>query len=206
VPSARSGRRRLKLLVGAFAALPAIVIAVRFATDRLGTNPIEAALNQLGFWALVTLLASLACTPLKIVFGWNWPLHARRLLGLAAFGYASLHFLVYVVLDQFFAWDEILKDLVKRKFITVGFLALALLVPLAVTSTNRMVKRLGFPTWKKLHRLAYLAAVLGVVHFVWRVKADLREPLVFAFVLAVLFAVRIGSWARARRPASPSAS
>lgn len=207
---AAEGKKRkswLKKGVGAAGLIPAIVIGFRFFTDRLGANPIEAALNQLGFWTLVTLLASLACTPLKILFDWNWPLRIRRMLGLMAFFYGCLHFLMYFVVDQFFDFATILEDITKRKFITVGFLALILMVPLAVTSTNKMVKRLGFPLWKQLHRVAYLIGVLGIVHFVWRVKADLLEPLIYAGILALLFAIRVFAWIRDRRvrpaPSSP---
>jgi sulfoxide reductase heme-binding subunit YedZ len=200
----RTRRRWLKPAVAVAAFVPAAVIASKFALGRLGPNPIAESMNELGLWTLILLLCSLACTPLKHVFGWNWPLLLRKTLGLCAFSYACLHFLVYLVLDQFFAWDEILKDIVKRKFITVGFLALLLLVPLAVTSTNKMVKRLGFPRWKRLHRLVYVSAVLGIIHFIWRVKADTSEPLLYGGVLLLLFALRALPWLRARRgsPAS----
>lgn len=193
----------LKPVVGVAAFVPAAGTAVRFFTGRLGANPIAEALNELGLWTLILLLATLACTPLKIVLGWNWPLRLRRMLGLCAFTYATLHFLTYLVLDQFFAWDEIWKDIAKRKFITVGFAAFVLLIPLAVTSTNKMVKRLGFRRWKALHRLVYLIGVLGVVHFLWRVKADHREPIIYGCVLAVLLLVRVADWLRERRPSSP---
>jgi sulfoxide reductase heme-binding subunit YedZ len=201
--SAASKRRRLllKLGVGALALTPAAVIAFRFLTNALGANPIAAAMNQLGLWTLITLLATLACTPLKLVLGWKWPLEVRRLLGLCTFFYVCLHLSVYVVLDQFFAWGDILADIVKRKFITVGMLGFVLLLPLAVTSTNKMVKRLGFPRWKRLHRLSYVAATAGVVHFVWRVKADLTEPLLYAAVLALLLGIRVIAWGRERRAA-----
>jgi sulfoxide reductase heme-binding subunit YedZ len=115
-------------------------------------------------------------------------------LGLCAFFTGCLHFLTYLVLDQFFDFAAIVEDVVKRKFITVGFFAFLLLIPLAVTSTNGMVKRLGFPRWKRLHRLAYVATAAGVVHYIWRVKADLLEPLIFAGVLTVLLGIRAWSW------------
>jgi len=159
-------------------------------------------MNQLGLWTLILLLATLACTPLKLVFGWNWPLQVRKMLGNIAFAYVCLHFLVYLVLDQFFAWDEIWKDIAKRKFITVGFAAFVLLIPLVVTSTNKMVKRLGFARWKALHRLVYVIGVLGIVHFIWRVKADLRQPLTYACVLGVLLFVRVAAYLRDRRASS----
>ena len=139
-------------------------------------------MNRLGFWTLTLLLATLAPTPIQIVTGWKWPLRLRRMLGLEAFLYVCLHFAVYLGVDQFFDWSAIGKDIVKRQFITVGFAAFVLLIPLAITSTDGMVRRLGFVRWKRLHRLIYVAAVLGVVHFVWRVKSDLRQPLIFAGV------------------------
>ena len=194
---ARPLQQRLpKALFGALGLVPLARLGWMFSKDALGANPIAEALNQLGFWALTLLLASLACTPIKIVTGWNWPLRLRRLLGLEAFLYAALHFSMYVGVDQSFDFGEIGKDIIKRKFMTVGFAAFVLLIPLAVTSTNKMVKRLGFPRWKRLHRLAYLAAILGVVHFVWRVKSDFRQPIIFAFVLAVLLVVRVIDWLR----------
>jgi sulfoxide reductase heme-binding subunit YedZ len=185
------------VLVGGL--FPLALLAFQFAQGTLGANPIERTLNQTGMLALLLLVVSLACTPLKAVSGWTWPLRLRKLLGLLGFTYASLHFLTYAVLDQGLALDAILEDIVKRPFITVGFLALVLLVPLAVTSTNRMVRRMGFPAWQRLHRLAYVAASLGVVHFVWRVKKDLTEPLIYGGVLVLLFAIRVAEAVRKRR-------
>jgi sulfoxide reductase heme-binding subunit YedZ len=181
---------------------PLASLALEFARGTLGANPIERVLNQTGLLALILLIASLACTPLKVVSGWTWPMRLRKLLGLLGFSYAALHFLTYAVLDQGLAFDVILEDIAKRPFITVGFLALVLLVPLAVTSTNRMVRRMGFPAWQRLHRLAYVAASLGVVHFVWRVKKDLTEPLIYGGVLVLLFAIRVAEAVRKRRARS----
>lgn len=178
---------------------PLAIMALQGAQGTLGPNVIEAVLNQTGLLALVFLVGSLACTPLKVLFGWTWPIRIRKLVGLMAFAYASVHFLTYAVADQGLALRPILEDITKRKFIAVGFLALVLLVPLAVTSTNASVRRLGFPAWKRLHRLAYVAAVLGVVHFVWRVKKDVTEPVLYGAVLALLFAVRVGEALRKRR-------
>jgi sulfoxide reductase heme-binding subunit YedZ len=185
------------VLVGGLS--PLALLALQAARGTLGANPIERVLNQTGMLALILLVASLACTPLKVVAGWTWPPRLRKSLGLLGFAYAVLHFLTYAGVDQGLALGAILEDIVKRPFITVGFLALVLLVPLAVTSTNRMVRRMGFPAWQRLHRLAYVAASLGVVHFVWRVKKDLTEPLAYGSVLALLFAVRVAEALRRRR-------
>jgi sulfoxide reductase heme-binding subunit YedZ len=172
----------------------------------LGANPIEEVLNRFGFWTLFFLVLSLALTPVRIVTGWGEPIRHRRTIGLVAFFYGCLHLATYAGVDQFFDWGAIAEDVLKRRFIAVGLAAFLLLVPLALTSTDRAVRRLGFVRWKRWHRLAYVAAVLGVVHFVWRVKADLREPLLFGGVLAVLFAVRIVDAVRRRARSSRSAS
>jgi sulfoxide reductase heme-binding subunit YedZ len=177
--------------------------------SKLTANPVAEVMNRLGFWTLSFLVLSLAATPMKTVFGWTFQMRVRRMVGLFAFFYGALHFSTYLALDQGFDFSDIGEDIVKRKFITVGFLAFVLLIPLAITSTDRAVKRLGFRRWKRLHRLAYAAAVLGVIHFVWRVKADLLQPALFAAALAVLFTVRIAA-ARKKPPApvkpSPSFS
>jgi methionine sulfoxide reductase heme-binding subunit len=193
--SARRSRASLyarvaKVAVGALALLPAARIGVLLLGGDLGANPIAEAMNRLGFWTLTLLLVTLAPTPIQIVTGWKWPLRLRRMLGLVTFLYVCLHFAVYLGVDQFFDFAAIGKDIVKRKFITVGFAAFLLLIPLAITSTDAMVRRLGFARWKRLHRLVYVAAVLGVVHYIWRVKSDLRQPLIFAAVLALLLTIR----------------
>lgn len=202
-------RRRLAIsyakgAIGVVALLPVVRLAWQAAGDQLGANPIAEILNRLGFWTLVTLMTSLAMTPLKIVSGWSWPIALRRLLGLIAFSYVCLHFGVYLGVDQFFDFGEIGHDIIKRPFITVGFAAFLLLIPLAVTSTSGMMKRLGARRWKRLHRLVYATAVLGVIHFAWRVKADQRQPLIFAAVLAVLLGVRVvAAWRK--RAVAPAA-
>ena len=142
-----------------------------------------------GDWGLRLLLLTLAVTPLRRLTGWGWLLRFRRMLGLFAFFYLSLHLVTYLWLDQFFDWAAILEDVAKRPYITAGFAAFLLLVPLALTSTRGMVRRLGW-RWQTLHRLIYPAAALGVLHFFWLTKADLREPLVYASVLALLLALR----------------
>jgi methionine sulfoxide reductase heme-binding subunit len=173
------------------ALLPALWIGADALRGHLGANPIAAVLNRLGYWTLVLLLLSLACTPARIILRRGWPMKLRRTWGLFAFAYGLAHFLFYVGVDQFFDLHTIYQDVVRRKFMTVGFAALCLLVPLALTSTKKSIRRLGARRWTRLHRLVYPAAVLGVIHFIWRVKADRREPLIFAAVLLVLFAVRV---------------
>ena len=182
--------RLAKVAIGVLAMVPAARIGWLAWTGDLGANPIAEAMNRLGFWTLTLLLATLAPTPIQVVTGWKWPLRLRRMLGLETFLYVCLHFAVYLGVDQFFDLPAIGKDILKRPFITVGFVAFLLLIPLALTSTDAMVRRLGFARWKRLHRLVYLAAALGVVHFVWRVKSDLRQPLIFAGALASLLVLR----------------
>jgi len=169
---------------------------------RLGADPVAVALNRLGLLALILLIASLCTTPARLWFGVTWPLRLRRQLGLSAFFYACLHFGVYAVVDQGLAWGAIVADVVERPFITVGFSALVLLIPLAITSTQRMRKRLGGPRWQRLHRLVYLAAGLACLHFVWRVKRDLSEPLVYAALLAILLWIRWDHRAKKLRAAA----
>jgi methionine sulfoxide reductase heme-binding subunit len=184
---------------------PLALMALQGAQGNLGPNVIEAVLNQTGLLALVFLVGSLACTPLKLLFGWTWPIRVRKLVGLMAFGYAVVHFLTYAVADQGLALRPILEDITKRKFIAVGFLALVLLVPLALTSTNAAVRRMGFPAWKRLHRLAYVAGALGVIHFVWRVKKDHTEPFIYGAVLALLLGIRaVDAVRNKRRRARPA--
>jgi methionine sulfoxide reductase heme-binding subunit len=173
--------------------IPLALLCVRAAQGTLGADPIALALNQLGLLALIFLLASLAATPLKLAFELTWPIRIRRMLGLFAFFYASLHFLLYALIDQGLALEAIGEDLRERGFIAFGFAAFLLLIPLAITSTAAMTKRLGARRWKLLHRLAYVAAILAVVHFVWRVKRDFTQPALYAVVLAVLLFARISA-------------
>ena len=169
-------------------------LGYRIATHRLGANPIATGLNQLGLLALVLLVASLSATPLKLTLGWTWPLRARRTLGLLAFFTALLHFLLYLGPDQGFDLIGVLSDIAKRPFIAVGFLALLLLVPLAWTSSKQAVRRLTFPIWQRLHRLVYVIGVLAALHFFLRVKADHTQPLLYAAIILVGFALRLVAW------------
>jgi len=177
------------ILVGASAPLLSILLRAR--SGALGANPIAEALNELGLMALVLLIASLACTPLRALFGWTWPIRVRRLLGLLAFAYATLHVAVYAGLDQGLDLRAVLADVFKRRFIFVGFAAFVMMAPLAWTSTKGAVRRMGYVRWKRLHLLVYPAALCAVVHFVWRVKKDLSEPLAYAAILAALLLVRV---------------
>ncbi len=188
----------LKPAVFAGALVPLGAIVLRALEQRLGANPIAEALNRLGLVTLVFLVLTLAVTPSKFLFGWTWPARLRRMLGLFAFFYATLHFLTYAGLDQIGNLDAIAKDLAKRPFIWVGFTAWVLLIPLAVTSTKGMVQRLGFKRWKALHRLVYLIAGLGALHFYWRVKKDTTVPLAYALVIGVLLLTRVVNALKAR--------
>jgi sulfoxide reductase heme-binding subunit YedZ len=164
----------------------------------LGANPIETITHETGVWTLRFLLITLAVTPVRRITGWNEVIRFRRMLGLFAFFYASLHLLTYVWLDQFFDSASIVKDVAKRPFITAGFSGYVLLVPLALTSTAGMIRRLGGRTWRRLHRLAYVAAGLGVVHYWWLVKIDTRRPRNYAVVLAILLGARLVVYLRRR--------
>ncbi|MGF1547205.1 MAG: sulfite oxidase heme-binding subunit YedZ [Thiotrichales bacterium] len=172
--------------------------------DSLGANPIEAVTRGLGDWALRLLCLTLAITPLRRLSGWHDLQRIRRMLGLFAFFYAVLHLLTYLWLDQFFDWEEIWRDVVKRPFITVGFATWVLLIPLAITSTDAMVRRLK-RRWVQLHRLIYLATPLAVLHFFWMKssKADVAEPLFYAGVVAALLFYRAIGWRRKPRTSPP---
>ena len=187
------------LFAAALAPLAYLLAGVFLFPEWLGANPAEYITRSLGDWTLRLLLLTLAVTPLRRLTGWNWLLRLRRMLGLFTFFYALLHTSSYVSFDHVFEIAEILKDIVKRPFITVGFICLLLLIPLAVTSTNAMVRRLGAKRWQALHRLVYVIAPLGVLHFWWMVKRDLTEPIIYALLLGVLLGYRLYVKARASR-------
>jgi len=186
-------RRIVLLKAGVFAAciVPLGILAVNALTRNLGANPIDEITDQTGIWTLRLLLISLAVTPLRRLTGWNRLIQVRRMLGLFAFFYAGLHFLTYLSLDQFFVVDDIIADVMDRPFITVGFASFVLLIPLAVTSTTAMIRRLGGKWWQRLHRLVYAIAVGGIVHYLWLVKADLRDPSIYGGLLALLLGYRL---------------
>jgi predicted Zn-dependent peptidase/DMSO/TMAO reductase YedYZ heme-binding membrane subunit len=189
-------RAGLKSAVWLVCLTPLAMLLYRFWSDDLTANPISYVTNELGETALRLLLASLALTPLRLVFGIAWQMTLRRLLGLFAFFYVCLHLGVWLVLDHFFDWAQLGADILKRPYITVGMLAWTLLVPLAATSTAAMIKRLGAASWRRLHRLAYVAAVLGCLHFIWLAKKVRVDPWVYATVLALLLGVRLWDVAR----------
>jgi sulfoxide reductase heme-binding subunit YedZ len=199
-------RRVFKPLVFLSALLPFAIMLRGAWVGDLGANPLETVTHGTGDWALRFLLLTLAMTPLRRLLHRSWPLRMRRMLGLYAFFYASLHFLIWLVLDQELSWHNILGDIAKRPYITVGFTAWLLLVPLAATSTRWAMRRLG-RRWTRLHRLVYPIAVLAVVHYLWLVKADLFEPLLYGAILAVLLLARLrlphGLRLRATPPVSP---
>jgi sulfoxide reductase heme-binding subunit YedZ len=188
----------LKISIFLIALIPLTKLAINGYLDNLGANPIEKITHRTGYWTLTFLLITLTITPLRRLTGWSWLVRLRRMLGLFAFFYACLHFLTYLVLDQFFDWANISKDIIKRPYITVGFAAFVLLIPLAITSTKRMTKLLGGKRWLQLHRLIYLIAIGGVIHFWWLVKKDITEPLNFSILLAVLLVIRLIYWGRTK--------
>jgi sulfoxide reductase heme-binding subunit YedZ len=183
--------RITKVLIFFAALVPLGRLVWKALHDGLGANPIEVITHSTGDWTLILILTTLLITPLRRITKQYWLVGVRRMIGLFAFFYAFLHFLTYIWLDKFFDVHEMLHDVAKRKFITVGFTAFVLLIPLAITSTQGWVRRLG-KNWQRLHKLIYFTAVLGVIHYYWLVKADVRKPLEYAAVLAILMAYRVG--------------
>jgi len=194
------GFRVVKATLFVLAALPAVWLGVDALRGNLTADPIKEITHRTGWWTLTLLMVTLAVTPVRRLTGWNQIVKVRRMLGLYAFFYAVLHLLTYVVLDLFFAWDILLEDVAKRPYITVGFTAFLILLALAITSTRGWIRRLGW-RWQRLHRLVYVAALLGVVHFYWQVKADTREPLIYAGILAILLVARLRPRPPTRRTA-----
>jgi sulfoxide reductase heme-binding subunit YedZ len=182
----------------ALASAPAAALPVLYASDQLGANPIEALAHYTGEWTLRLLILTLAVTPLRWYLGWSWLAPQRRTLGLFSFFYACLHFSTYIGLDLFFDFSAIAEDVVERPYITVGFASFVMMLPLALTSTNAARRRLR-RRWDQLHRLSYLVAIGGIIHFTWLVKADLREPLLYGLAVALLLGLRIRGAPRARK-------
>jgi methionine sulfoxide reductase heme-binding subunit len=192
----------LKLAVFFAALLPLAHLGWKAYRDLLGANPIEVITHSTGDWTLIFLMLTLSITPLRRLTGQHWLIRFRRMLGLFAFSYACLHFTTYIWLDKFFDVHEMLKDVAKRKFITVGFTAFVLLIPLAVTSTQGMIRRLG-RRWTTLHRLVYVSALAGVIHYWWLVKADVRKPEYYAILLTLLLGFRLISSQRKKSSLPP---
>ncbi|HEY6362815.1 MAG TPA: protein-methionine-sulfoxide reductase heme-binding subunit MsrQ [Vicinamibacterales bacterium] len=189
----------MRAVVFGGALIPAIALVVGFFTDDLTANPIEYITRQTGYWALTLLVLTLAVTPVRRLARWNEIIKLRRMLGLFAFFYATLHLLTWIVLDKFFDFAWMIEDVAERRFITIGMLTWVLLLPLAITSTKGMVRRLG-RRWQTLHRLSYVAGVTGILHYWWLVKADLFYPQMLSAVLGVLFGVRVWWTWRTRMP------
>lgn len=188
----------IKAVVFVLCLMPALQLALAWQADTLGANPVEAITHASGEWTLRFLLITLTVTPLRRLSGLHWLLRLRRMLGLFAFAWGMAHFATYLWLDQFFDWMAIARDVLKRPFITVGFSALVLMVPLAATSNAFAIRRLGGRRWQALHRAVYAIAILGVVHYWWLVKADLLAPVTYAALLAALLGVRAW-WREAER-------
>ena len=203
--------RLTKIAIFLAAPIPLGRLAWKGFHDGLGANPIEVITHSTGDWTLILILTTLSITPLRRIARQYWLIGVRRMVGLFAFFYGTLHFLTYIWLDKFFDVHEVMKDIAKRPFITVGFSAFVLLIPLALTSTAGSIRRLGGRNWQRLHRLIYLTGILGVIHYIWLVKADLRKPLEYAFALSILLLYRIVMWAAELRkhaavPARPRTS
>ena len=181
---------RVKPFVFLACLIPALLLGWDAFTGGLGVNPIEDITHRTGDWALRFLLVTLAVTPLRWLAGWNGLVRFRRMVGLFAFFYAVLHFSTYLVFDHFFDLLLIIDDVAERKYVTAGFVGFVLMIPLAVTSTQGWIRRLG-RRWAVLHRLVYASAVAGVVHFLWLVKIDIGEPLIYAVILAILLGARL---------------
>ena len=182
--------RVLKALVFVLALVPAGWLAYLTYTNDLGVNPAETLQLETGGWAFKLLLVTLAITPVRRLTGWNRLIQYRRMLGLFTFFYACLHFLTYIVLDKYFAFGEMMADVAKRPFITAGFAAWAAMLPLAITSTKGWIRRLG-RKWQSLHRLIYVSAIAAAVHFVWKVKVAIGEPVYYALAVAILLGFRV---------------
>jgi len=193
------------VLVLVNAAVPGTLLAWDAWHHNLGANPVNFAILTTGMSALVFLLLTLLVTPLRKISGWNWIIFSRRTLGLYAFFYALAHFLIFFGLDRSFSISSTVTEMFKRKYLFVGALGLLVLIPLAVTSTNAMIKRLGGKRWRSLHRLAYVAAIAGVIHYYMQAKADVRRPLVFAAILAILLGYRLMVyWQRPKSAPTPT--
>jgi sulfoxide reductase heme-binding subunit YedZ len=191
--------RFTKIAIFLSALVPLARLAWKALHGGLGANPIEFITHSTGDWTLILVLTTLSITPLRRITRQYWLIGVRRMIGLFAFFYGTLHFLTYIWLDKFFDIHEMLKDIAKRRFITVGFSAFVLMIPLALTSTAGSIRRLGGKNWQRLHRLIYFTGILAVVHYSWLVKADLRKPIEYGVVLSILLLYRVGVWLSEKR-------
>jgi len=193
-----------KAVVFLFCLVPLVLLIARALQGRLGANPVEFLQHATGDWTLRFLVFTLAITPFRKMLGLPELIRFRRMLGLFAFFYASLHFLTYIGPDQSFDLAGMWRDVAKRKFVTVGFIAFVLLIPLALTSTAGWIRRLGGKRWQALHRAVYVAAICGVIHYYWLVKSDTRKPLFYGALVAILLFWRLGDWWSKRKKQSPA--
>lgn len=182
---------KIKAVAFLLLSLPLLSLIYRFFGGGLGVDPIETLLDETGQWALRILLLTLLMTPLRRFIRRAWPIQLRRMLGLYSFFYAVMHFIIFVALDKAFYWDEIIGDILERPYIMFGFSALLMLTPLAITSTNNWIRRLG-RNWSRLHRLVYVIAAFTLIHFILLVKVDLTEPLIYSFIFVILMFLRWG--------------
>jgi methionine sulfoxide reductase heme-binding subunit len=199
----------LKVVLFVLALGPLARLVIAGLTDHLGANPVELLTRSTGTWTLVFLCITLGITPVRKVTGWNWLGQYRRMFGLFAFFYVCLHFTTYIWFDQYFDLDAIVKDVIKRPFITIGFAAFVLLIPLALTSSNWATRKMGAKNWQNLHRLVYVIGVLGVIHYWWLVKRDLTQPIIYACIVGFLLLARLvlrRQQPRARPKARPAAA
>lgn len=187
-------KRVIKPVVFVAALSPFGILMYNFFTDSLSANPLDDITDTTGTWTLRFLMITLTITPLTKITGYGIISQLRRMLGLFAFYYGAMHFMTYLWFDKFFEWEEILADVPKRPFITVGFTSLVLMTPLALTSWDRMVKWMGGKRWKRLHRLVYVVAVGGVIHYLWLVKADIQRPVIYGIILTLLLGYRLGTF------------
>lgn len=185
----------IKRLIFIISLWPILSLSVAIFLNNLGANPVEFIERHFGKWALIFLCLTLSMTPLRRITHMNQWILNRRMLGLFTFFYATVHLLCYIGLDYHFAWIDIKNDIIKHRYVLVGFLGWLLLLPLAITSSDNMMRKLKF-NWKRLHRLIYLIAILGVLHFLWLVKKDITEPLIYAFIIFILFLLRLNMFKR----------
>ena len=194
-------RRVLKPVVFIACLIPATLLVLNTFRDNLGANPVEAITNTTGIWTLRLIVITIALTPVRWLTKWNPIIQFRRMIGLFAFFYGTLHFMTYFVLDHALEFGGLWEDVVKRPYITMGFTGFVLMIPLALTSTKGWIGRLGGRRWNLLHKLIYITSVLAVIHYWWKVKLDVTNPMIYAAIVAVLLGARIVRWARNRQAA-----